>query len=165
MRRIVLLAFLAIVLPSWGCGYHFSAASPIVLPGGVVDIAIRDVNNPTLEGWLDPFLRTRFRDEFTRRARVNWVDQERAQAHVNLTVISYFEDTELSGAKDRTLRERVEVVLKTEIFSHPDGRLLWSSGPVKASETFEAGTSRVAAGEKVIEEAVRRTADGLGVDY
>lgn len=165
MRRIFFLAFLSIVLPAWGCGYHFSTASPIALLGGVVDIAIRDVNNPTLEDWLDPFLRTRFRDELTQRTRVNWVDQERAQAHVNLTVISYFEDTELSRAKDRTLRERVEVVLKTEIFSHPDGRLLWSSRPVKASETFEAGTNRIAAGKKAIEEAVRRTVDGLGVDY
>ena len=148
-----------------GCGYHFSASAPITLPRGVVNIHIQEVDNPTLEAWIDPYIRSRFRDEFTRRTQVNWVEADQAQAHVILRIIAYSKDTELSGAQDQTLRERATIILETEFRSAVDGSRIWTSGHITDYETFEVGTNEVAAGERAIENAIRRTADLLGADY
>lgn len=165
MRRIYHFTISLCLLAVVGCGYHFSASAPITLPKGVTNVYIQDVINPTLESWIDPYLRSRFQDEFTRRAQINWTGAEEAHAYVNLNVILYDVDTELAGAQDQTLTERATVVLEAQFLSQADGSLLWSSGHVIASETFEAGTSEIVAGERAIEDAIRRIADGLGADY
>jgi outer membrane lipopolysaccharide assembly protein LptE/RlpB len=165
MQRIIPVAALCLIMLISACGYHFSASAPIALPKNVTDVYIDRVDNPTLENWIDPFVRSRFRDEFTRRAQVNWVDQGQAEAYVNISIIAYFTDTELSGAQDQTLRERATVVMQTEFRSQLDGALLWSSGHITEYENFEVGSSEVAAGERAIENAIRRTADALGADY
>ncbi|TVQ98157.1 MAG: hypothetical protein EA399_11015 [Desulfovibrionales bacterium] len=162
-RIIFFLIFCAFLMV--GCGYHFSASAPITLPRGVSNIFISEVDNPTLEAWIDPFLRSRFREEFTRRAQINWVDESQAEAHVVLRIIAFTTDTELSGAQDQTLRERATVVMETEFRSQLDNSLIWSSGHISDSETFESGTSAIAAGERALDNAIRRTADGLGADY
>lgn len=151
----------------FGCGFYFSASAPITLPGEVTRIHIREVENPTLETWIDPFLRSRFRDEFTRRAVVDWIDADpaEAQAYVILRVVAFDAETELSGAQDQTLRERATVVLETEFRSQSDDSLIWSSGRIVESETFEAGGNEIIAGQRAIENAIRRTADALGVDF
>lgn len=165
MLRNLAIPIIGLLLFIAGCGYHFSASAPITLPRNVTDIYIQEVHNPTLEAWIDPYLRSRFRDEFTRRAMINWVDGEQAQAAVILRIIAYSTDTELSGAQDQTLRERATVIMETEFRSMVDGSLIWSSGHISEYETFEAGTSDIAAGQRALENAIRRTADGLGADY
>lgn len=167
MHRIAFSLTLTSVLLLFGCGFHFSASAPINLPRGVTRIHIQEVQNPTLETWIDPFLRSRFRDEFTRRAVVDWIDADpgKAQAYVILRVVAFDTETELSGTQDQTLRERATVVMETEFRSQSDDSLLWSSGRIIESETFEAGGSEIAAGQRAIENAIRRTADALGVDY
>ncbi|WP_052813030.1 LPS assembly lipoprotein LptE [Desulfonatronum thioautotrophicum] len=162
-RTLPFLIFWAFLI--FGCGYHFSASAPITLPRGVSNIFISEVDNPTLEAWIDPFLRSRFREEFTRRAQVNWVDEGQAEAYVVLRIIAFTTETELSGAQDQTLRERATVVMETEFRSQLDDSLIWSSGHISDSETFETGTSSITAGERAIENAIRRTADGLGADF
>ncbi len=165
-RTLTYLTFgLFLLLLLLGCGYHFSASAPITLPRGVVNIHIQEVDNPTLEAWIDPYLRSQFREEFTRRAQINWVDADQAQAHIVLRVIAYSTDTELSGAQDQTLTERATVILETELLSAVDGSRIWSSGHISEFETFETGTNEVAAGERAIENAIRRTADALGADF
>ncbi len=165
MHRIPALTVLAALITILGCGYHFSASAPITLPRGVTNTYIQNVENPTVESWIDPYLRSRFQDEFTRRARINWVNPEQAEAFINLSIISYSVSTGLSGAQDQTLRERATVVMEVEFRDQEDGSLLWSSGHVHAFETFEAGTSAIVAGERAIEDAIRRIADRLGADY
>jgi outer membrane lipopolysaccharide assembly protein LptE/RlpB len=165
MQRLASGIVMLILLSVTGCGYHFSASAPITLPHGVTKIYIRDVNNPTLEGWLDPFLRSRFRDEFTRRAKVHWVSQDQAQAYVDLTIFSYSADTDLAGARGQALTGRAQVILEAEFRSRADNSLLWSSGQVSGAEIFEAGTSEIVAGERAVEEAIRKIADSLGADY
>lgn len=165
MQRLTMYITVATFLLLLGCGYHFSASAPITLPRGVSNIFIQEVQNPTLENWIDPFLRSRFREEFTRRAQINWVDEDQAQAAVILRIISYTTDTELSGAQDQTLRERATVVMETELRSQLDGSLIWSSGHITDFETFETGTNAITAGERAIENAIRRTADALGANY
>lgn len=165
MQRISYVAVLFVLISVIGCGYHFSASAPVTLPHGAKNIYIRDVHNPTLESWLDPYLRARFQDEFTRRAKVHWVGPDQAQAYVDLTILSYSVDTDLAGARDQTLTERAHVVLEAEFRSQVDGALLWTSGQVSGAETFETGTSEIVAGERAVEEAIRKIADGLGVGY
>jgi hypothetical protein len=158
---VVVLSLLSVI----SCGYHFSAYAPITLPHGVTKIYIRDVNNPTLEGWLDPFLRSRFRNEFTRRAKVHWVRPDQAQAYVNLIILRYSVEADLVGARGQALTGRAQVMLEAEFRSRADGSLLWSSGQVSGAEIFEAGTCEIVAGERAVEEAIRKIADSLGVDY
>jgi outer membrane lipopolysaccharide assembly protein LptE/RlpB len=165
MHRIPTLIVLAAILMIIGCGYNFTASAPITLPQGVTNIYIQSVENPTLENWIDSYLRSRFQDEFTRRAKINWVGPDEAEAFINLIIISYSVDTELSGAQDQTLREEAKVVIKAEFRRQMDGTLLWSSANVKSSETFEAGTSEIVAGERAVEDAIRKIADKLGEDY
>lgn len=165
MARLPRILVSLILLAAYGCGYHLSASAPITLPQGVTNIYIQNVVNPSLESWIDPYFRARFQDEFTRRAQVNWTDADSAQAYVNLTIISYDVDAELSGAQDQTLRERVTVIMEAEFRRQVDGALLWSSGPVAAFETFETGTSEVVAGERALENGIRAIADSLGADY
>lgn len=165
MQRFVYGILMLILLSVIGCGYRFSAYAPITLPHGVTKIYIRNVNNPTLEAWLDPYLRSRFRDEFTRRARVHWVSPDQAQAYVNLTIFSYSADTDLAGARGQALTGRVQVILEAEFRNREDDSLLWSSGQVSGAEIFEAGTSEIVAGERAVEEAIRKVADSLGADY
>ena len=165
MRRTLLLfaAFLLLSIP--GCGYHFTASAPIQIPRGLSHLYIREVINPTLENWIDPYLRSRFQDEFTRRAQINWVSPEEATGYFDLRVITYSVGTDLSGAQDRTLTEEATVILEAELRSQADGSLIWSSGHVSASETFESGASEITAGERAVEDAIRRIADSLGADY
>jgi hypothetical protein len=165
MQRIRQILVLCLLVSILGCGYHFSASAPISLPGAVTNIYIQNVENPTLEAWIDPFLRSQFRTEFTRRAKINWVDAEEAQAFINLIIIAYYTETELAGTQDQTLRERAVVVMETQFRSQDDGSLIWSSGHITDSETFETGTGEITAGRRAIENAIRRTADALGADY
>lgn len=165
MQRLSQIAVLFVLLSVIGCGYHFSASAPIILPHGATNIHVREVNNPTLEGWIDSYLRSRFQDEFTRRAKINWVSPDEAQAYVVLTILSYSVDADLVGARGQALTGRVHVVLEAKLRSQMDDSLLWSSGHVSGTETFEAGTSEIVAGERAVEEAIRKIADGLGADY
>ncbi len=165
MHRISALVVFCTLMMTFGCGYHFSASAPITLPQGVTNIYIQSVENPTWENWIDPYVRSRFQDELTRRAQINWVSPEEAEAFINLIISSYSVETELSGAQDQTLRERATVVMKAEFRRQQDGSLLWSSKNVKSSETFETGTSEIIAGERAVEDAIRRIADELGEDY
>ncbi|HDQ41359.1 MAG TPA: hypothetical protein ENN39_10070 [Desulfonatronum sp.] len=165
MQRIFPFLACFALLSVIGCGYHFTASAPIQIPRGITHLYIRDVNNPTVESWIDPYLRSRFEDEFTRRAKIAWVSPEDAEAYVDLTIISYSVDTDLAGARDITLTEQATVILEVELRSQLDGSRIWSSGHVRASETFESGTSEIVAGERAVEDAIRRIADSLGADY
>ncbi len=169
----VLFLFLAL---SSGCGYNFAGMTPVDMPEGVSRLYLQRVHNPTQEAWLEPYVRSNFRDEFSRRADVSWVDREQAQAYVEIDIKNYRISDDLTGAGDRTVRSDVRLDLEVNMYHSRDDELLWSSGSVRGSSSYypDPGSSPVPgestpgerqAAQEAVEQALRLATDRLGTEF
>jgi len=161
-RLLPALVFLVLLLPA--CGYQLTAQAPIDLPQDSTHLFLGKVINPSTETWLEPMLRTSLRDELTRRGNVTWVDPNEAQALVNVDVRSYRTSDALKGIDDVTLKSQANIQLEVSFFNAKTNALIWTSGPVSASESYRGGDKREAT-QKAIDQAVRIVADRLSQKF
>ncbi len=167
---------IAFLLPA--CGYQLTANSPIDLPQDSSRLFLSKVTNPTTETWLEPMLRSSLRDELTRRGNVTWVGPDEAQATVNIDVRSYSTSDAVKGRDDVTVKSEARILMEVSFFSTKTNALIWTSGPVKATESYRAtGGKRMADGslqnssakreatQNAIDLAVRMVADRLGQKF
>ncbi|WP_291321704.1 LPS assembly lipoprotein LptE [Desulfonatronospira sp.] len=173
MRAAALILMLTL---SVGCGYNFTGMAPVDMPGDVSRLYLSRVDNPTLEVWLEPYVRTNFRDEFSRRADISWVDREEAQAYVVIDILNYRVSDGLTGAGDRTIRSQVRLDLDVRMYDSRTSDLLWSSGGVHGSGSYfpahdqasvpgESTPGERQAAREAVEEALRLAADRLGTGF
>ncbi len=134
-----LLALMILVFIVSGCGYHNSATQPNRLPEAFREIAFGKVENPTLERWLEPELRSRIRDEITRRGQLTWVERSKAEALINLRIVSLENSSDVRGDKDKTLKYEETLRVRMRITDASDGRTIWNSGTVEVSESYMPG--------------------------
>lgn len=167
---------IALLLPA--CGYQLTARAPIQLPDDSTRLYLNKVTNPTTETWLEPMLRSSLRDELTRRGNVTWVDREQAEATVNIDVRSYSTSDALKGRDDVTLKSSARIHLVVTFYSAKTNALIWTSGPVTASESYRgSGGTRSSTGDlqsnnakreatqNAIDLAVRMVADNLAQKF
>lgn len=162
IKKIVLL--LCVVFAVTACGYHNSATEPSSLGKQYREIAISKVENPTLERWLEPDLRSLLRDEITRRGQLIWVDKSKAEALINLRIISLSSGSRILGDKDKTLKYNKSLKVQMRVLSAADGTLLWNSGPVEVTESYYSGEEDEA-NALVTELLVRRLVDKMNQVY
>ncbi|WP_028575586.1 LPS assembly lipoprotein LptE [Desulfonatronovibrio hydrogenovorans] len=155
------------------CGYTFVGASPISMPQGKRMLNITHVQNPTQEAWLEPYLRSYFQDEFTRRGNASWVPEDQAQGLVRMEISQFRTADGLTRERDRTVKANVTIVLEAMIFSATNGELIWSSGSITGRSSYflaaedtslpgSMGPEQRRASEEAVEQAVTRLADRLG---
>lgn len=166
MRRTRILAALLLLLAlaacPGGCGYRFAGVkdeAPFVLPAESRKLWLKSVENPTVETWLGPAIRSLLRDEITNRGQAQWVDKDEATAWVEVVVDDFTTETTVTGEQDESLKYSAAITMIVTIRSALDGRLLWSSGSVGANESFygaETHAARVSAVELAVERAVDR---------
>ena len=160
--RILLLA-LVLLLPA--CGYQLTAQAPIDLPRDSTMLFLDRVTNPTTETWLGPMLRNSLRDELTRRGNVTWVSRDAAQATVNVDVRAYSTSDAVKGLDDVTVKSAVRIQMEVSFFNAKRGALIWTSGPVIASESYRGADNKRKATQEAVDLAVRMVADRLSQKF
>jgi outer membrane lipopolysaccharide assembly protein LptE/RlpB len=160
--RILLLA-LVLLLPA--CGYQLTAQAPIDLPRDSTMLFLDKVANPTTETWLEPMLRNSLREELTRRGNVTWVSRDAAQATVNVDVRAYSTSDAVKGRDDVTVKSEVRIQMDVSFFSTKKGSLIWTSGPVIASESYRGADNKRKATQEAVDLAVRMVADRLSQKF
>ncbi|PKN40635.1 MAG: hypothetical protein CVU60_14960 [Deltaproteobacteria bacterium HGW-Deltaproteobacteria-18] len=167
---------IALLLPA--CGYQLTARAPIQLPQDSTRLYLDKVTNPTTETWLEPMLRSSLRDELTRRGNVTWVSRDEAEATVNIDVRSYSTSDSLKGRDDITLKSAASIQMVVTFFSTKTNALIWTSGPIAASESFrgvsetqsstgalQSTSAKREATQDAVDLAVRKVADQLGQKF
>ena len=140
-RLLPALVFLVLLLPA--CGYQLTAQAPIDLPQDSTHLFLGKVINPSTETWLGPDV---------------------AQALVNIDVRSYRTSDALKGIDDVTLKSQANIHLEVTFFNAKTNALIWTSGPVSASESYRGGDKREAT-QRAIDQAVRIVADRLSQKF
>ena len=169
-RLVALACLLLASLILGGCGYRFTGSSISdeesvnVLPPQYRDLAIIRIENPTVEPWLEPRLRSLIRDEFTRRRLANWVERSRAAAFVTVQIKQYTRSTALAGAQDQSLKLNAGMIWVVRIRRAGDNLLLWESGEMTQGESFYPGDAD-GADMRLTDLAVRRVADLMTEGY
>ncbi len=164
---------LAAGILQFSCGYNFVGVSPIKLPGDMNHLHISLVQNPTQEVWLEPYLRSTFRDEFTRRGGVIWVSEDQAQALVRIDVGQFRTADGLTRERDRTVKANVTIEMEVQMLSAKTGELIWSSGSISGRSSYflaaedismpgTQGPEQRRASREAVDQAVTRVADRLG---
>lgn len=163
-RTFVSILLFAALLIS-GCGYHFSASSPIVLPRGQTLLYFGRVDNPTQQVWLTPYVKSMLRDEFTRRGQVTWVRKNAAETLVRVKIKEFNSSDSVKGEDDVSVKYSARVVMQVEMYDRKKGGLLWSSGWTSGSESFYSQGNKNTASRKAVDDALRKIADKLGDNF
>jgi len=161
----VFAALLCVVLLLPACGYQLTAQAPIDLPQDSTRLFLGKVTNPTTETWIEPMLRTSLRDELTRRGNVTWVGEDEAQATVNVDVRSYSTADSVKGRDDVTVKSQARIQMVVSFYSAKTNALIWTSGPVSASESYRGISQKRDATQDAIDLAVRMVADRLSQKF
>lgn len=174
LRRFLGLALLlAAALTLSGCGYTFTGQGTLLGPdtGAVsrLDPAFRTmalvrVENPTVEPWLEPRLRSLIRDEFTRRRFITWTDKDKATSLLTVVIKRFTRSTVVAGQQDQSLKLGTGLTLIFRVQRASDGAVLWDSGEQSQSESFFPGDSE-GADLRVTDLIVRRMADLMTQNY
>ncbi len=167
-RSINYLILCYFLLHVFACGYKWTASTPISLPKGITKLYLEKVENPTTQTWLEPRLRTAFREEFTRRGQIQWVKETETQGLVQIDITHFSSTTKLEDAQERTVKSEVTLGLEVKIFSQSEHVLLWNSDPVVVRESYtgsEEGPQRRKAEYRVVDLAVEEVANKLGQKF
>jgi hypothetical protein len=160
--KALLLVFL---LAAAGCGYHFAADAPVVVPGGITSLSVGDVANPTVETWIGPRLRNNVWNELIRRTDISLLERGRSEAVLHLRIRRYSSSALLKGRREQTLKSHVTLTVEGRLFRSVDNTLLWESGPVTTSETFVSEAEERSAAEQAVDKAARRLVDKLDQSF
>lgn len=169
MRYVGLALILALSLALCGCGYTFTGQAADAETASRLDPAFRSmalvrVDNPTIEAWLEPRLRSLIRDEFTRRRLATWTDTDKATSLLTVIIKRYTRTTAVAGQQDQSLKLNAGITLIFRVHRAGDGAVLWDSGEVSQSESFFPGGSEVA-DLRITDLAVRRLTDLMTQNY
>ncbi len=152
----------ALVALASGCGYQFAAKSgPTVLGDGSRKLAIASVDNPTLEVWIEPFVRNSLYDELATRSKVTWTQPGDADQVLDIKVDNYFVAAAIRDDRDDTLKYQVRVTISAILRDRSTGARIWESGPVQRREFYIAEDAKSLAGRVAIELALRDLVDRM----
>jgi hypothetical protein len=139
MRRFGTFSRVAWVLLLAGCGvrYGFSQGA---FPSHVRTMAILPFENQTAAAELQNELFERMRLELQRRLGVRDAPQERADALVRGTIVSYDVDVPVAFSADPrqavSARRRLQITIDVEIVDQTTGKLLWQRKALRAEGEY-----------------------------
>ncbi|NDV26603.1 LPS assembly lipoprotein LptE [Desulfovibrio sp. JC010] len=162
VKKLALL--LCVVFAVSACGYHNSETEPNRVGKQFREVAIAKVENPTLERWLEPKIRSMMRDEITRRGQLVWADKSKAEALFNIRIIELSDGSRILGDQDVTLKYDMTLRVEMKVNSANDGSLIWSSGPLEVTESYYTGEED-ATQQLVTKLMVRRLVDRMNQAY
>ncbi|TIH17358.1 hypothetical protein D0S45_06785 [Marinifilum sp. JC120] len=162
IQKLILL--LCVVFAVSACGYHNSATEPNRVGEQFREVAIAKVENPTLERWLEPKLRSMMRDEITRRGQLVWTDKSKAEALFNIRILELSDGSRILGDQDVTLKYDMTLKLQMKVTSATDGALIWNSGPLEVTESYYVGQEEETK-QLIIKLMVRRLVDRMNQAY
>ncbi|MDO9632754.1 MAG: LPS assembly lipoprotein LptE [Humidesulfovibrio sp.] len=172
-RSLGLVLVLAAALSLGGCGYTFTGQGTLMGPDpdavsrldpAFRHMAIARVENPSIEPWIEPRLRSLIRDEFTRRRFVTWVDKDKATSLLTVTIKKFMRSTVVAGQQDQSVKLSTGLTMIFRVQRAGDGAVLWDSGEQSQTESFFPGDSD-GADLRVTDLAVRRMADLMTENY
>ncbi|MBG0777137.1 MAG: LptE family protein [Desulfovibrionaceae bacterium] len=135
-----------------------------MLPERFKTLAIKRVDNPTMETWIEDELRAAVRDEITRRRFASWAHAEDADALLFLEIESYTVPGTVRNYLDTSLKYAIEMVFRARVDARETHEHVWDSGTITVYETFHPGEES-AARLRVMERAARVLADAMGQAY
>lgn len=165
LRRITApLALLACALVLFGCGYGFGGDGPSVLAategGGLPTIKFKSVESPTLHSWLPHIIRTEIRDEIAGRDLARWVDSGRADYELAITVNNFIFRSWITDKDDDTMLFSASMSLQGTVYKGNSNEVVWRSGMIGYSQSYETVQERVAAAD-LTRELARRFASAM----
>lgn len=164
LKRFPVVALLFFLV---GCsGYSFEGKDYtdfVALPEDARALFISSVEIPVIEPGLESVLRSRIRDEFTRRGAVSWVDAAQATAFAHVHVKRFTADSSLTDAKEMTLKSTAMIELEMWIIRRSDGKEIWRSQAAH-SESFY-NQARETARKRAIDLAVQKLADTFNTHF
>ena len=146
------------------CGYHNSATEPNRIGEQFREVAIAKVENPTLQRWLEPKIRSMLRDEITRRGQLNWVEKSKAEALFSIRIIELSDGSRILGDQDVTLKYDMTLKVEMKVNSSSDGSLIWSSGPIEVTESYYLGQEEETR-QLITKLMIRRLVDRMNQAY
>ena len=161
-RSVFSLLAVAVFLSTSGCGGYQFTGEPLVMPEGHRLLCIDEIDNPTMETWLRPMLRSMIRNELTRRGDVEWTSRAGADALLTVRIKRYLVEARIQDSSDFTLKKMVEIQVDAELTRTSDNTQLWQSGTVVSHETYLTDGELPAARSRAVEKAVRELADRMG---
>jgi len=163
IRRLspVFCCFLLVFLV--GCGYTWrgeqgSIATQSIIENNTKTLKIQAIEQPTLYPWLSYFVRSVLRDEITQRNIATWVDSGSADYEMLVTIKDFQIRSYGSYAYSSLLTARTNMELT--LYDGKTNAIIWQSGPITYSETYEDVNEDVALKELVII-IVQRSIDRL----
>lgn len=156
---ILLLAGMALLLSA--CGYQFSSAASLALPGNMQQIYLGEIFDPTTEPQLESRLRTSIRSEFTQRGDVKWVSRDRAEGVLQVRIVSYTSSSKLESPEQETVRFEAVLRFRGRIFQSEDDALVWESATLTVRESYAQQSQRDSAQRRLVALAAEKLANQL----
>ncbi|MCC8193027.1 MAG: LPS assembly lipoprotein LptE, partial [Deltaproteobacteria bacterium] len=152
------------VLALSGCGYGFGADGPSVLeaPAGVglPTLKFKSVESPTFHTWLPYIIRSEMRDEIAARDLARWVDSGPADYELEIKVDQFTFRSWITDRDDDTMLYSAAMVLSGTIYRGNSNEVVWRSGKISYSQSYETVQERVAASD-LTRELARRFATAM----
>ena len=131
-----------------------------VLGDGSQTIKIERVEQVTMYPWVPYYLHSIVRDEVNLRRLAKWVDDGPADYLLTITMPSFNVRSSVSNRQDVTLLSSSTVTLELVVRSGRNGSVVWRSGAVSYSDTFET-VDEASAIRNGLEEALDRALDRM----
>ena len=160
-REAVAAAAAVFLLLTSACGYHFSSASPLVLPRNIQLLYLEEIQDPSTKPQLESRLRTSIRNEFTQRGDVEWVSRNRAEGLLRVIIDSFTSSAKLESAEGETVRSEAILRFRANIFESQEQTLIWESGELSVRESYSDQAEKEQAQIRVMRLAAERLANKL----
>ena len=135
-RRILAVAVLG-VLPACGIRYGFSEGA---FPSHVRTMAVLPFDNKTSSSELQNEIFDNMRKKLQERLGVRDAPQDRADALVRGTIVSYDVDVPVAYSADPrqavTARRKLQITVDVEIVDQTNGRTLWQKKSLRAEGEY-----------------------------
>jgi len=123
------------------CGYRFTGGGD--LPEGVSNVNIPLFQNRTSETGIEQTFTNDLIFEFLRAGRSVQKDRNKADAILNGVIKTFRVDSASRKGTITTAERRVTISVDLELLA-PDGRIIWNRNGLRANETYDVASDRLA---------------------
>lgn len=165
-KGLAAAAVCCLSLCAGGCGYEldgFSSGSSravSVLGDGNQTLKIDKVEQVTMYPWVQYYLRGITRDEVNLRRLARWVDSGSADYLLTINMPGFLVRSSVSNQVDNTLLSDAIVQLELIVRSGKNGTVVWRSGVISYTDTFET-MDEASVVRDGLKEALRRALDRM----
>ncbi len=138
--KMWIIGAIVVIFSTGACGYRFAGGGR--LPEGIKTLSVGVFENQTRESGLEHLIANEVIHQFTRFRTVKLTDRDSAQAFLTGRIRSAGITTIAHKTASISAERRIRVVVIPTLTA-PNGRVLWSGGPIADDETFFVGADRL----------------------